>query len=204
LKLYDMRHDDTDEKKRARYALFVESCKEQHFEDWCDENENYVKTAYQDTWENVQPFFTRKGAEEYLRINGHNLQGKEPPRIYVESAFRNAEWQMIRQKLMMLDTVAHTPVMPGDQMTFEQAVLDACVTSWIATEGKSPKEILRALMLWEQQVALDPAVSEAAKALQDAERDKIVAWLRARTVKHPFVMLSVIAELASGAHREKT
>lgn len=62
-----------------------------------------TKTAYQDTWENVQPFFTRKGAEEYLRINGHNLDGKEKPRIYVESAYRNAEWIAIRKMLARLN-----------------------------------------------------------------------------------------------------
>jgi hypothetical protein len=63
--------------------------------DWC-----LTRTAYQDTWENVMPFFTREGAEEYLRINGHNLQGQEPPRIYVESGYRNAEWQAIRNFLL--------------------------------------------------------------------------------------------------------
>lgn len=62
-----------------------------------------TRTAYQDSWENVQPFFTRKGAEEYLRINGHNLEGKEKPRIYVESAYRNAEWIAIRQMLIDLN-----------------------------------------------------------------------------------------------------
>ena len=65
---------------------------------WC-----LTRTAYQDTWENVMPFFTRKGAEEYLRINGHNLEGKEKPRIYVESAYRNAEWIAIRKMLSMLN-----------------------------------------------------------------------------------------------------
>lgn len=102
LKLYDKRHDDTDEEKRVRYASFVESCKEQHFEDWCDNNENYTKTAYQDHWENVQPFFTRKGAEEYLRSNKHNLRGIEEPRIFVESAYRNVEWIAIRKMLQTL------------------------------------------------------------------------------------------------------
>lgn len=41
-------------------------------------------------------------------------------------------------------------------------VLDACVTSWVPTQGKTPKELLHALMMWEQQIALDPAVSEVA------------------------------------------
>lgn len=62
-------------------------------------------TAYQDFWENVQPFFTRQGAEEYLCINGHNLQGERPPRIYIESAFRNAEWQAVRGVLLALGRI---------------------------------------------------------------------------------------------------
>ena len=47
-------------------------------------------------------------------------------------------------------------------LTYEEAVLDACVTSWIDPAGKTPKEILHALMMWEQQLALDPLVSEVA------------------------------------------
>lgn len=57
------------------------------------------KVHYRDTWVNVMPFFTRFGAEAYLKINGHNL-GKT--RIYVESAYRNQEWIMIREWLMGL------------------------------------------------------------------------------------------------------
>jgi hypothetical protein len=63
---------------------------------------NVAHTAYQDHWENVQPFFTRKGAEEYLRANGHNLRGKQAPRIFVDSAYRNYEWQLIRGALLSL------------------------------------------------------------------------------------------------------
>lgn len=54
-------------------------------------------------------------------------------------------------------------------------VLDACVTSWISTDGKTSVELLRALQMWEQQIALDPAVSEAAKLLveqRDAAREE--------------------------------
>lgn len=50
----------------------------------------------------MQPFFTRAGAEHYLEINGHNLRGPEPLRIFVESAYRNAEWQAIRALLLAL------------------------------------------------------------------------------------------------------
>lgn len=57
-------------------------------------------TAYRDEWVNVQPFFTRSGAEKYLLIDGHNLRGPLPPRIYVEGAHRNAEWQAIRAFLL--------------------------------------------------------------------------------------------------------
>lgn len=63
-------------------------------------------------------------------------------------------------------------------LTYEEAVLDACATSWIPTEGKSPKELLTELFLWEQRVALDPVVSEEARNLQLNERAKIVAWIR--------------------------
>jgi hypothetical protein len=44
-------------------------------------------------WQNVQPFFTKDAADHYIYLNGHNLRA---PRIYVESAFRNAEWQALR------------------------------------------------------------------------------------------------------------
>lgn len=54
------------------------------------------RVGYVDRWVFVQPFFTRKGAEHYIKINGHNLKS---PRIYVESAFRNTEWQRVRAAL---------------------------------------------------------------------------------------------------------
>lgn len=57
----------------------------------------FRRVGYRTRWENRQPFFTRKGAEEHLRVNGHNYQ---KTRIYVECAFRNAEWQAIREILM--------------------------------------------------------------------------------------------------------
>jgi len=94
---YQPQPGDTEEYKQECYAQFIEVAKEELFEEWCDDNENYTKTAYQDFWENVQPFFTRKGAEGYIEINGHNLKD---PRIYVESAFRNSEWQALRQLLV--------------------------------------------------------------------------------------------------------
>jgi hypothetical protein len=62
---------------------------------------NISETEYRDFWENVQPFFTRAGAEHYMAINGHNLSH---PRLYVDSAFRNAEWQAVRAYLASLAT----------------------------------------------------------------------------------------------------
>ena len=82
-------------------------------------------------------------------------------------------------------------------------VLDACVISWVPTDKKTPKELLSALLMADQRVALDPLVSEEARKLQTDERAKIVSWLRERTGKHPFVMLSVIAELVEGKYEEK-
>lgn len=54
------------------------------------------KTYCQDTWEYVMPFFTEAGAQRYLEENGHNLK---EPRIYVESGYRNREWEAIRKFL---------------------------------------------------------------------------------------------------------
>ncbi len=59
-----------------------------------------TRTGYFDIWENVQPFFTRAGAEHYIKINGHNIFGPHPPRIYVDSAYRNAEWRAMRNLLL--------------------------------------------------------------------------------------------------------
>lgn len=60
----------------------------------------YTKVYYQDLWENKMPFFTEKAAEQYIRINGHNMK---EPRIYVESGYRNAEWELIREYFLNLD-----------------------------------------------------------------------------------------------------
>ncbi len=41
--------------------------------------------------------FTRKGAEDYIAANGHNLR---KPYIFVESGYRNSEWISIREGLI--------------------------------------------------------------------------------------------------------
>lgn len=71
-----------------------------------DEDEDFpalTRTRYIDIEENVQYFFTRVGAQAYLDSNKHNMN---KPFIYVESAFRNYEWQAIRQ--LLLDTPVQT------------------------------------------------------------------------------------------------
>lgn len=65
-----------------------------------DEHNGFRRLAYIDTWENVQPFFTRHGVARYLAVNGHNLRPET--RIYVESGWRNQEWEDIRGALLAL------------------------------------------------------------------------------------------------------
>lgn len=66
-----------------------------------DETNGYRKVWYRDEWVFVQPFFTERGAQDYIAVNGHNLT---EPRIYVESGYRNTEWQLVREHLMSLAT----------------------------------------------------------------------------------------------------
>jgi len=49
--------------------------------------------GFTDIWIRVQPFFTRKAADAYLKANAHNMKA---PRVYVDSAYRNKEWQAVR------------------------------------------------------------------------------------------------------------
>lgn len=61
------------------------------------EVDDWDLVGYIDTWINVQPFFSRAGAEEYIFRNAHRLTD---PRVYVESAYRNPEWQAVREFLL--------------------------------------------------------------------------------------------------------
>ena len=61
------------------------------------DGDRYRWVCYVDDYVFVQPFFTEKGAEHYIKINGHNLR---QPRIYVESGYRNSEWEEVREHLM--------------------------------------------------------------------------------------------------------
>lgn len=66
-----------------------------------EEPENFIRTGYRDRWEFVQPFFLRSSAEAYIKTQAHRHSGEL--RIYVESAYRNPEWQAIREALMRGD-----------------------------------------------------------------------------------------------------
>lgn len=61
------------------------------------EETTWTRVGYRDHWEFVTACFTRVGCEDYLRVNGHNLTD---PRIYVESGYRNAEWETMRKHLL--------------------------------------------------------------------------------------------------------
>lgn len=62
--------------------------------------------GFKEEWETVQSFFTRKGAEDYIAVNGHNLRRDGEPRIYGESFHRNAEMIAVREWLMGLAELA--------------------------------------------------------------------------------------------------
>jgi hypothetical protein len=71
-----------------------------------DEPDGYTRTAYQDTWGNVMPFFTEQAAQRYIKENGHNLSS---PRVYVESGYRNHEWNTIRKACIEASRALSTP-----------------------------------------------------------------------------------------------
>ena len=48
----------------------------------------------------VQPFFSMKAAQAYIEANSHNLTH---PHVYVGSAYRNKEWQAVREFLLQLN-----------------------------------------------------------------------------------------------------
>lgn len=57
----------------------------------------HEKRYYRNRWETITPFFTEKAADHFLKLN-HYHWGKT--RVYVDSAWRNNEWQAIREMLI--------------------------------------------------------------------------------------------------------
>ena len=70
--------------------------------DWHEQQEELGHTLVgcRYEWHNKQPFFTEVGAQRYIDRNRHNL-GKT--RIYVESGYRNDEWEAIRETLRKIE-----------------------------------------------------------------------------------------------------
>lgn len=62
-----------------------------------EEPSGYHRVAYLDQWVFVQAFLSQQGADRYIEENRHNLTD---PRVYVESAYRNDEWQAVRRALL--------------------------------------------------------------------------------------------------------
>lgn len=59
--------------------------------------DEWSKVYYIDVWEVVASFFLLTNAEQFMANNLHNLN---VPRVYVDSAYRNPEWQLIRKLLI--------------------------------------------------------------------------------------------------------
>jgi len=72
---------------------------EKRYLETLEEPENFARTGYIDQWEYVQPFFTEEAAQSYIDTNKHR---HSELRIYVDSAYRNYEWQMVRALLLSM------------------------------------------------------------------------------------------------------
>jgi hypothetical protein len=59
--------------------------------------EGFRRVGYLDTWDFVTACLTEAGADEYIRVNGHDLK---EPRTYVTSGYRNQEWIDLRAFFM--------------------------------------------------------------------------------------------------------
>lgn len=73
---------------------------ERLFSDGDDAPSGWVRCAYIEVWEDVNPFLTREGADRYIASNRHNLN---EPRVYVNPACCNPEWKFLRELVLVLD-----------------------------------------------------------------------------------------------------
>jgi hypothetical protein len=69
------------------------------FEETGEEPADRTRTGYVDLWEFVTCCFTDAAARSYIEANKHRLNR---PRVYVDSAYRNAEFIAVRQHLQEL------------------------------------------------------------------------------------------------------
>ena len=70
-----------------------------HWDEHDEAPDGYLRVGYRDRWVTVTMCFSWEGADDYLRVNGHNLTD---PRVYVMSLHRNAEMIGVREALMAL------------------------------------------------------------------------------------------------------
>lgn len=92
------------------------------------------KRSKVDQWDNliewdevVQPFFSKKEAERYIRSNSHNLN---EPFIWVGTAYRNREWIAIQK---FLEDQIPEPRVPNEMPEWMQRQIDLVnkkVASW--------------------------------------------------------------------------
>lgn len=76
---------------------------EADFDDSSEIPEGWCRIGFIERNTFVTACLTRKGAERYLTVNGHNLN---KPHIYVMSLFRNEEMLAVRNHLISLPAVA--------------------------------------------------------------------------------------------------
>ncbi len=108
----ECREADAEERKRLD-AEEDETGKEPH---------GWTRTGYRDQWEFVTACLTRKGAEDFIARQRHNLKD---PRVYVESAYRNQEWIDLRAALSRLPESRPTP--GSEPTTSERQLADAVI-----------------------------------------------------------------------------
>ena len=88
VKLNDPEHESSELESRGLDAISLAG----------GDIENWEKVGYVERWEFVTACFTEKGCRDYLKVNGHNLK---EPRIYVESACGNREYNTVRETLLV-------------------------------------------------------------------------------------------------------
>lgn len=67
--------------------------------DYTTETENFRRCPYKEVDETIQVFFSEAAARQFMQRNGHNYGRMH---LYVESGYRNAEWQAIRDFLLSI------------------------------------------------------------------------------------------------------
>ena len=72
-----------------------------------NEPEAFRRVGYVEQWHYVQPFFTEAAADLYIKQNAHRRKWRL--RTYVDSAYRNYEWQAVRKHLMEMPAVQSLP-----------------------------------------------------------------------------------------------